>query len=87
MLPMFCLGMVCGNRIECIERNRNWLLPLSSVLFVTMIFFWSGRLTVYMVPTKTINTIPGAIEWNNLAITLYRLAIGMAGPNSSCPPS
>lgn len=79
MLPMFCLGMVCGNRIDCIERNRKWLLPLSAVLFVTLLFFWSGRLTVYMVPTKIINTIPGAIDWYNLAITLYRLAIGMTG--------
>ena len=44
---------------------------------MTLLFFWSGRLTVYMVPTKITNTIPGAIDWYNLAITLYRLAIGM----------
>ncbi|MBQ0006880.1 MAG: acyltransferase family protein [Alistipes sp.] len=79
MLPMFCLGMVCGNHLDSIEKHRRWLLLLSVVLFSVLLCFWSGRLTVYMVPTKTIDFASGSVDWHNLLITLYRLAIGMAG--------
>lgn len=79
MLPMFCLGMVCGNHMDFIEEHRRWLFPLSVVFFAALLFFWSGRLTVYMVPTRTIDLASGSIDWHNLMITLYRLATGMAG--------
>lgn len=79
MLPMFCLGMVCGNRIELVEKHRKWLLPSFVTLFIALLFFWSGRLTVYMVPTKIVDFVSGTVDWHNLMITTYRLAIGMAG--------
>lgn len=77
MLPMFCLGMLCGGHLDQIEKHRTLLFVISAVLFVGLLFFWSGRLTVYMVPTKTLTA--GGIDWHNLGITLYRLLIGMAG--------
>lgn len=77
MLPMFCLGMLCGNHLEQIGKHRKLLLPISAVLFVGLLFFWSGRLTVYMVPTMTLTG--NGIDWHNLGITAYRLLIGMAG--------
>lgn len=79
MLPMFCLGIVCGKRIDFIEEHRKWLFPLSLILFIILLFFWSGRLTVYMVPTKIVDFVSGTVDWHNLMITIYRLLLGMAG--------
>ena len=77
MLPMFCLGMLCGNRREEIERHRTLWLAVSLVLFVVLLCFWSGHLTVYERPTRIWAT--GTLDWANLGLTLYRLALGMAG--------
>ena len=44
-----------------------------------MLPFWSGRLTVYMVPIQFFDWSTFAFDWNNLGITLYRMAIGMVG--------
>ena len=77
MLPMFCLGMLCGSHMDSVERHHNALLIASAALFFILLFFWSGRLTVYMVPTKVL--AGGVVDWHNLGITAYRLLIGMAG--------
>lgn len=77
MLPMFCLGMLCGSHIDWVERHHNVFLIASAVLFFILLIFWSGRLTVYMVPTQVL--AGGVIDWHNLGITAYRLLIGMAG--------
>ena len=77
MLPMFCLGMLCGNRREAIGRHRAFWLAGSLILFVVLLCFWSGHLTVYERPTRIWAT--GTPDWANLGLTLYRLALGMAG--------
>ena len=77
MLPMFALGMLIGNRVEKLESHWKLRTILSAVAFLALLPFWSGRLTVYMVPTETFKD--GAIDLQNLGTTLYRLAIGVAG--------
>ena len=77
MLPMFCLGMLCGNRREAIGKHRWTWLAVSLIVFVDLLFFWSGHLTVYERPTRI--WAAGTPDWANLGLTLYRLALGMAG--------
>jgi len=79
MLPMFCLGMLCGNRLELVELHRKSLTLVSLAVFAFLMVFWSGRLTVYMVPTRVIDPNTGTIDFSNLGLTAYRLATGMAG--------
>lgn len=77
MLPMFCLGMLCGNHYEAVDSHRVPLLIASAAVFFGLYFFWSGRLTVYMIPTRLFDG--GAFDMRNFSITIYRLAIGVAG--------
>jgi len=79
MLPMFCIGMLCGNHLEWLEKHRRSLTIISLSSFIAMLFFWSGRMTVYMVPTQVINLDNLTLDVHNLGLTIYRLAIGMAG--------
>lgn len=79
MLPVFCLGMLIGNRREEVERHRIIWLVLSAVIFVVLLCFWSGHLTVYERPTHVIDFATGSFDWGNLGLTVYRLALGMAG--------
>ena len=79
MLPVFCLGMLIGNRKEIFERNRAIWLVLSVVTFGVLLCFWSGHLTVYEKPTHVIDLATGSFDWGNLGLTIYRLALGMAG--------
>lgn len=79
MLPMFWLGYLCKLHQAVIDKHHKTLLILSIVLFGLLLIKWSGRLTVYMVPIRTIDWSSMTIDWNNLGITLYRMAIGMAG--------
>lgn len=77
LLPVFCLGMLVGNRREAVERHRILWLVLSAVVFGVLLCFWSGHLTVYERPTRP--WAAGTPDWENLGLTLYRLALGMAG--------
>ena len=77
MLPMFCLGMLCGNHYDYVDRHRTPLLIASTVIYFALFIFWSGRLTVYMVPTRLF--ADGCFDIRNFSITIYRLAIGVAG--------
>lgn len=79
MLPMFALGMVCGNHIETLEKHWKAMTILSCIAFVVLLPFWSGRMTVYMVPTRVIDLQNGGIDLNNLGLSIYRLCIGIAG--------
>jgi len=79
MLPMFCLGMVCGSHIGWVEKHRTLLTCIAIPAFAVLLLFWSGRMTVYMVPTRILSFQPAAIDYSNLGLTVYRLAIGMAG--------
>lgn len=79
LLPVFCLGMLVGNRIEAIDRHHGLWLILSALVFGILLCFWSGHLTVYEKPTQVIDLATGAFDWGNLGLTLYRLALGMAG--------
>jgi fucose 4-O-acetylase-like acetyltransferase len=91
MLPVFCLGMICGNRQEEIENHRGIWLAASLILFGVLLCFWSGHLTVYERPTRFWAAASAAAvggtgsagtltpDWNNLGLTIYRLALGMSG--------
>jgi len=77
MLPLFCVGMLCGNHPDWFVKHRCAMTGVSVVSFIVMLFFWSGRMTVYMVPTRIIDS--GTFDADNLFLTIYRLAIGIAG--------
>lgn len=79
MLPCFCLGFVCGNREEVVARHRRVWTCLAVVAFLALLPFWSGRLTVYMVPTHVLSLSPLSFDLSNLGLSVYRLAIGFAG--------
>lgn len=79
MLPMFCAGMVCRGHSDWVDRNRPALFAVSAAAFLALLIPWSGRLTVYMVPTKVIDTATLAFDWKNLGITVYRIALGISG--------
>ena len=79
MLPCFCLGFLCGNRKEFLERHRRVLGVSAVVAFLALLPFWGGRLTVYMVPTHVLSFLPFSFDVSNLGLSVYRLAIGFAG--------
>lgn len=79
MLPMFWMGHLLHQHQEWIDKHRKILFASSLVAFIAMLPFWSGRLTVYMVPIQFFDWSTFVFDWNNLGITLYRMAIGMAG--------
>ena len=79
MLPMFWLGYLCHLYQPWIDRHRKVLLGGSLLLFAALLPFWSGRLTVYMVPIQIMDWSQFQIDGHNLLITLYRMVIGMAG--------
>jgi hypothetical protein len=79
MLPMFWMGHLLHQHQEWIDKHRKILFVSSLVTFIAMLPFWSGRLTVYMVPIQFFDWSTLAFDWNNLGITLYRMAICMAG--------
>lgn len=79
MLPCFCLGFLCGNREEAVMRHRRVLAWTAGAVFLALLPFWSGRLTVYMVPTHVLSFSPFSFDFPNLGLSVYRLAIGFAG--------
>ena len=79
MLPMFWMGHLLHQHQTWIDQHRKALFVSSLVAFIAMLPFWSGRLTVYMVPIQFFDWSTFAFDWHNLGITLYRMAIGMAG--------
>lgn len=79
MLPMFWMGYFLHQYQIWIDKHRKALFISSLVAFIAMLPFWSGRLTVYMVPIQFFDWATFAFDWNNLGITIYRTAIGMAG--------
>ena len=79
MLPCFCMGFIFGNREESIDRHRRILSVLAVIVFLALLPFWSGRLTVYMVPTRILSLSPFVFDFANLGLSAYRLAIGFAG--------
>ena len=79
LLPMFWAGYLCNLHQGWIDRHRTALLSGSLLAFAGMLPFWSGRLTVYMVPIDFFDWHTFAFDGANLGIALYRLAIGLAG--------
>ena len=79
MLPMFWVGYLCNLYQPWIDRHRTPLLAGSLAAFAFMLPFWSGRLTVYMVPIDFFDWSTLTLNVENLGVTFYRLAIGIAG--------
>ena len=79
MLPMFWAGYLCNLHQSWIDRHRMPMLVVSVVAFVAMLPFWSGRLTVYMVPIDFFHWDTFGFDMGNFCIALYRMAIGLAG--------
>lgn len=79
MLPMFWLGYLCHLHQPWIDRHRKALCLGSTLAFIALLPFWSGRLTIYMVPIQIMDWSTLQVDTHNLLITLYRMTIGMAG--------
>ena len=79
LLPMFWIGYLCHLYQGWIDQHRTILLGVSLLAFAIMLPLWSGRLTVYMVPINFFDWHTFTLNGENLCVTLYRLAIGIAG--------
>lgn len=79
MLPFFCLGIIIAKRQEQIQKHRWVWTAIFCALFFILLPFWSGRLTVYMVPTRLLTFSPISLDFANLQVTLLRLLIGLSG--------
>lgn len=79
MLPMFWIGYWLNLKRCFVERHTKVLMFGAIIIFVGLLPFWSGRLTVYNIPIAIIDTTTWSIDLYNLYITLYRLIIGVAG--------
>ena len=79
LLPMFWAGYLCNLHQAWIDSHRKKLLSASLVAFATLLPFWSGRLTVYMVPIDFFHWDTLTLDMDNLGTALYRLAIGLSG--------
>lgn len=79
MLPMFWLGYFCQLKQEAITKHGGKLLVACVIVFAALLPFWSGRLTIYMVPIRIVDWSSGMVDWKNVSITLYRMAVGIAG--------
>lgn len=79
LLPMFWLGYFLKEKQEWIDKYHKGLFIGSLILFAILFPFWSGRLTVYMVPIRIVDWTTGIFDFHNLLITCYRMVIGMAG--------
>ncbi|HJC93100.1 MAG TPA: acyltransferase family protein [Candidatus Phocaeicola excrementigallinarum] len=79
MLPMFWTGYLCEKKREAIQTHAGKLLAACLIAFLAMLPFWSGRMTVYMVPVDLIDWQTGSLDLHNLYVTLFRLGIGIAG--------
>ena len=76
---MFWMGYLCQTKQEIINMHHTRLLLVSFASFLILLTFWSGRLTIYMIPISFIDWNNGIINYDNLGITLYRMSIGIAG--------
>jgi fucose 4-O-acetylase-like acetyltransferase len=79
MLPMFWAGYLCNLHQSWIDRHRIGLLVVSVLAFGVMLPFWSGRLTVYMVPIDFFHWDTFQFDMANFGVALYRMAIGLVG--------
>ena len=79
LLPMFWAGYLCNLHQSWINSHRKKLLFASLAAFAVMLPFWSGRLTVYMVPIDFFDWSTFTFDMHNLFVAIYRLAIGLAG--------
>jgi hypothetical protein len=79
LLPMFWAGYLCNLHQSWIDSHRKKLLSASLAAFAVMLPFWSGRLTVYMVPIDFFHWDTLTLDIDNLGTAIYRLAIGLAG--------
>lgn len=79
MLPMFWTGYICKLKQGFLDSHRIISLLTVSVVFFLLLPFWSGRLTVYMVPIRFVDWHTWTFDDWNFSVALYRLAIGIAG--------
>jgi hypothetical protein len=79
LLPMFWAGYLCNLHQSWIDSHRKKLLSASLAAFAVMLPFWSGRLTVYMVPIDFFHWDTLTLDVDNLGTAIYRLTIGLAG--------
>ena len=79
MLPMFWTGYLCQLHQGWIDRHRKTLSAICTLTFLAMLPCWSGRLTVYMIPTHIVDWSTMTLDIYNFSVTLYRTAIGWTG--------
>ena len=78
MLPFFWAGYFLFKHREKLLSSPRVLFVASLLAFAALLPFWSGRYTVYFCRVLPFaNGLPP--DWHNLAIYLFRLAIGLAG--------
>lgn len=79
LLPVFWIGYGLSRHSQWIAARRRYILAVSAALYFIMLYFWNGYLTVYASPIAVIDWHTLTFDPSNLAVTLFRLAIGVAG--------
>ncbi len=79
LLPMFWAGYFCHRYQAWFEKYHKSFFIGSVIAFLVMLPAWSGHLTVYEIPIQFFDWQTLTWDFDNLYVTLYRLAIGMAG--------
>lgn len=79
LLPVFWVGYGLSLNREWIAAHRRHILGVSGAAYLMMLYFWNGYLTVYSSPIAVIDWHTLTFDLPNLAVTVFRLAIGIAG--------
>ena len=79
LLPMFWIGYGLRMAKDRVARHRKVISTVSAIMYLGMLYFWNGYLTVYASPIDIIDWHSLTVNFPNLGITLFRLAIGTAG--------
>ena len=79
LLPMFWIGYGLRMAKDRVARHRKVIFTVSAIMYLGMLYFWNGYLTVYASPIDIIDWHSLTVNFPNLGITLFRLTIGTAG--------
>lgn len=83
LMPFFLTGIAVRKHFDFLKNNAGVLLLFSFLIFVVLLFFWDGSYTIYVSYfPKLIRLRTFEFNTQNLDISFFRFAIGLAGSMS-----
>ena len=79
MYPFFCIGILINKYRNIIFKYHKLLIGVSSLCFISMLFFWKGEYTMYISPFCPIQYSKLELSFSNLWIAIFRFFIGLSG--------